>query len=137
MSPAMYGRYFYEPTKRIADHIHERGYFVDQHSCGKLNEIVGYIATYADIWEGQPMNDHIALKKAYGDKLAFTIGLDQDIAGNPNATEDELIKEVRRVVDTYGENGGMVLMSLGATPEGTATIMNEVFEYSRKKYSGN
>jgi hypothetical protein len=137
MSTAMYARYFYEPTKRIADHIRARGYFVDMHSCGKLNDIVGYIANYADLWEGQPMNDHVALKRLYGDRLAFTIGLDPKVAENPNATEAELVAEVRRAIDLYGENGGMVLMSLGATPDSTAVIMNEAFEYSKKKYKGN
>jgi hypothetical protein len=86
------------------------------------------------MWEGQPMNDHKTLKKTVGDRLAFTIHLDPAVAENPDATEGELVQEVRRSIDTYGENGGMVLFSMGATPAATEIIARETFDYSRKKF---
>jgi hypothetical protein len=80
------------------------------------------------------MNDHVALKKALGDRLAFTIHLDPAVTENPAATEAELVQAVRHAIDTYGENGGMVLFSMGATPEATNIIAQETFNYSRKKF---
>jgi hypothetical protein len=134
MSPEMYERIFFRPTKRIADHIHARGYYVNCHSCGKINDLVPYIAQFADMWEGQPMNDHKALKKKLGDRLAFTIHLDPAVAENPDATEGELVKAVRDSIDAYGYDGGMVMFSMGASPSATEIIAHETFEYSRKKF---
>jgi hypothetical protein len=134
MSPAMYENIFFEPTRRIADHIHSRGYFVNCHSCGKINDIVPYIAQFADVWEGQPMNDHRALKKQFGDKLAFTIQLDPAVVEKPGVTEAELVKAVRDAIDTYGYDGGMIMFSMGNDPFSTGIIARETFEYSRKKF---
>ncbi|GHU06732.1 hypothetical protein FACS1894151_00010 [Spirochaetia bacterium] len=134
MSPDMYARIFYEPTKRIADHIHARGLGVNQHSCGKLEGIVPYIANFADVWEGQNMNDKVMIKKKYGDRLAMTISPDPAVLQNPDSTEAEVVKAVRDSIDTYGEGGGMFMFGFGATPVITETVIRETFAYSRKKY---
>jgi len=130
----MYEKYFFLPTKRIADHIHKRGYFVNQHSCGKIEKLVPYIAQFADMWEGQEMNDKVAIKKRFGNKLVLTIGLDNDLVAKPDVTEGELVAHIRETIDTYGEDGGMVLFAFGVNQFTTDIIMNETFEYSRKKY---
>ncbi|MCL2125836.1 MAG: hypothetical protein FWH33_07595 [Oscillospiraceae bacterium] len=136
ISPAMWEHIFYRPTKRIADHIKGRGYYVNVHSCGKIDALVPYIATFADLWEGQSMNDHVALKKKCGDKLAFTIGIDPSVITNPDATDDQVIAAVRETIDTYGEGGGMVLMMpMGGSEHVTSLAITESFDYSRKKYS--
>ena len=136
ISPAMWERIFYRPTKRIADHIRKRGYYVNVHSCGKIDELAPYIATFADLWEGQSMNDIAALKKKLGDRLAFTIHLDPGIIMNPDATDEQVIQAVRGAIDTYGEGGGMVMMSArGCNERISSLIITETFEYSRKKYA--
>ena len=135
ISPKMWEQIFYKPTKRIADHIKSRGYYVNVHSCGKIDQLVPFIASFADLWEGQPMNDKIALKKEYGDQLAFTIGLDQAIVMNPGVSDDEVIRHVRETIDIYGEGGGMVMMTLTGDDRVTALVATETFEYSRKKYA--
>ncbi|MCL2045208.1 MAG: hypothetical protein FWG88_02325 [Oscillospiraceae bacterium] len=138
ISPTMWEQIFYGPTKRIADHIHSRGYYVNVHSCGKIEQLVPYIATFSDLWEGQRMNDHAALKKVVGNELAFTIGLDSSVLMNPDVSDDEVIKAVRDCIDTYGEGGGMVMTSSrGATERISTLLITETFEYSRKKYAGN
>ena len=137
ISPAMWEQIFYAPTKRIADHIKSRGYYVNCHSCGKIEALVPFIAEFADLWEGQPMNDHVMLKRKYGDKLAFTIGLDPYLLGDPDVTEDQLVKAVRDAIDTYGDGGGMVMMSMGTNDFVSSVIIRETFEYSRKKYAGH
>jgi hypothetical protein len=135
MSPDMYAKYFFEPTKRIADHIHSRGAYVNMHSCGKIDDIVPYIARFADMWEGQPMNDHAALKRKCGDRLAFTIHLDPKVVEKPDVTERELVAAVREAIDKYGEGGGMVMFTMGDSPFTTEIILRETFEYSRRKYA--
>ena len=137
ISPAMWESIFYRPTKRIADHIKSRGYYVNMHSCGKVEDLVHYIATFADLWEGQSMNDHVALKKKVGGQLAFTIGLDPKIVMNPDVTDDEIVGAVRASIDTYGEGGGMVMMTRGGNEHVTSLIITETYEYSRKKYANH
>ena len=83
------------------------------------------------------MNDLVSMKRLYGDKLAFTIHLDYNMLNDPNVTEDQIVKAVREAIDTYGEGGGMVLMSMGFNEFVASTIIRETFEYSRKKYAGN
>ena len=135
ISPKMWEQIFYEPTKRIADHIKSRGYYVNVHSCGKIDELVPFIASFADLWEGQPMNDHVALKRKVGGQLAFTIGLDPEITRDPDAPDDLVISAVHDAIDTYGEGGGMVMMSMGGSERVSSLIVTETFEYSRKKYA--
>jgi len=135
ISPAMWEHIFYKPTKRIADHIKSRGYYVNCHSCGKIEALVPLIATFADLWEGQSMNNHIELKQKVGDRLAFTIGLDPYLLNNPDVTEDQIVKAVRDAIDTYGEGGGMVMMSTGPNEFVASTVIRETFEYSRRKYA--
>ena len=137
VSPAMWEQIFYKPTKRIADHIKSRGYYVNVHSCGKIDTLVPFIATFADLWEGQAMNDHVALKKIYGDNLAFTIVLDPYLLNDPDVTEDQLVKAVRAAIDTYGEGGGMIMMSTGPNEFVASIVIRETFEYSRKKYAAH
>jgi len=137
ISPAMWERIFYQPTKRIADHIKSRGHYVNVHSCGKIETLVPFIATFADLWEGQSMNDKAALSRKYGDRLAFTVNLDQYLLNDPDVTEDQIVKAVRHAIDTVGENGGMIMASMGPNEFVASTVINETFAYSRKKYAGN
>jgi len=137
ISPAMWEHIFYKPTKRIADHIKSRGYYINCHSCGKIEALVPFIAEFADLWEGQSMNDHVDLKRRFGDKLAFTIALDPYLLNDPDVTESQLVKAVRTAIDTYGGGGGMVMMSTGPNEFVASTVIRETFEYSRKKYAGN
>ena len=135
ISPAMWKQIFYEPTKRIADHIKRRGYYVNCHSCGKIDQLVPFIADFADLWEGQYMNDHVAHKRDFGDRLAFTIAIDPARFSNPNITENEVAGIVRETIDAYGEGGGMVMMTKGPNSFVDEIITRETFEYSMKKYA--
>ena len=135
ISPSMWERYFYEPTKRIADHIKSRGYFVNCHSCGKIEALVPYIATFADLWEGQSMNDIAGLKHEFGDRLAFTIHLDPYLLNDPDVTEEQLVSAVRSAIDVYGDGGGMIMASTGPNEFVASIVIRETFEYSRKKYA--
>ena len=135
ISPVMWEQYFYEPTKRIADHIRKRGYYVNCHSCGKLETYAHFIASFADLWEAQSINDMVWLKKNFGDKLAFTIHLDPDLLSDPNVTEDQIVRAVREAIDTYGDGGGMIMASMGPNEFVASTVIRETLEYSRKKYA--
>ena len=135
VSPAMWEHIFYQPTKRIADHIKSRGCYVNCHSCGKIDPLVPFIASFADIWEGQSMNDRAALKRKCGSELAFSIDLDPYLVNDPDVTEDQLVSAVREAIDIYGDGVGMALMSAGPNEFVASIVIRETFEYSRKKYA--
>ena len=140
ISPKMWEEIFYGPTKRIADHIKKRGFYVNCHSCGKIDALAPYIATFSDLWEAQPMNDFAALKKQVGGQLAFSINYDPKIVLDPDVTNDQVIKVVRDTIDLLGEGGGLVITSaggMGASEHVASLIVTETYEYSRKKYAGN
>ena len=60
--------------KQVVDHCHEAGVFYSQHSCGKNELLVpAYIATGADSWGGQSINDMESLYGSYGDKIILSM----------------------------------------------------------------
>jgi len=88
--------------KRIVDYCHERGVFVDLHSCGKNETLVPVmIEAGVDLWIPQQINDCDMLIKTYGDKIM--IGMDPDViaAGTP---EEECKAMARRLVEKYIDN---------------------------------
>lgn len=121
-----------EPTKRLFDHIHSRDTFVVLHSCGNIKRFVPYMIDMgADFLQIQARaNDIPAYKKQYGDKIGF------EMMANPADTVEGAIEEVRKVVDTYGEGGGLFSTFISGNPEATWAGTMELFYYSREKYEG-
>jgi len=60
--------------KQVVDHCHEVGIFYSQHSCGKNEPLVpAYIATGADNWGSQSINDMESVYDSYGDKIILSM----------------------------------------------------------------
>ena len=88
----------------------------------------------------QPINDICAMKAQYPD-MSFMGGLDlQGVIDNPEATEEDLRKEVRRCVDAYSEGGRYVVFgvtlsmhdpSAYAPGKKMAILMEEALQYKR------
>ncbi len=111
MPPSVWREIIAPPTKRIYDTIHARGMLINQHSCGKIESIFGdMVEMGADMWNPcQPCNDLPALKKQYGDRIAFCGGIDsQFVLDRPGVTPDEVRAEVRRRIDEMGHGGGYI-----------------------------
>ena len=59
-------------VKEAVAKAHELGCYVELHCCGKVEPFVPlFIEEGMDSWMGQPINDKIAIKKQYGDKMIF------------------------------------------------------------------
>ena len=87
------------------------GILVNQHSCGKIEAIFGDIVGMgADMWNPcQPCNDLAALKREYGERIAFFGGLDsQFVLDRPGTTPDDIRREVRRRIDELASGGGYI-----------------------------
>jgi hypothetical protein len=121
--------------KRIVDHCHANGVFYDQHSCGKNEKLVpAYIASGADSWSGQTMNDKQWIYDNYGDKII--LGIEPDIPFdfmNPIPIDPaEAVASAKRFVAKFGPNYATkpVIPGFFGAPEFTDAL----YEESRKLF---
>lgn len=134
MSPEMYQKYIYPQMKRIVDFAHEKGKYINFHSCGKIETLIPQIAELQpDMWEAQPMNDLVRLRKTYGRQLPIQINMDK-ITQDPNATDQEIIDYVHTYVDTYAGDGGLLCQYRARDAHVNELIARELYEYSSAYY---
>ena len=120
------------------------GMIVEHHLCGKAEMLVpDIIETGATIWQAtQSMNDIVEIQKRYRDKLLIHGGWDSYGPHNfDGCTEEEVRTEVRRCIDTYGNDGHYTLfpIAMGDTEDPVIRtkrdwINDECRKYSEKKF---
>jgi hypothetical protein len=143
LPPEVWRRILKPHTRRIYDCIKGRGILVNQHSCGRIEAVVGdMVEMGADIWNPcQPCNDLARLKRAFGDRITFCGGLDsQFVLGRPGATPGEVRAEVRKRIDEMAVGGGYIAAPSHSVPYDPALIeaMNdEVETYGRRAYASS
>ena len=73
MSPDLWRQVIQPHTQRIYDAIHAHGAIVAQHSCGRIETLIGdMVEMGADLWDGQSeCNDMESLRARYGDRLVI------------------------------------------------------------------
>ncbi|MBI4856228.1 MAG: hypothetical protein HY818_05785 [Acetobacterium woodii] len=114
MSPTTFDQVFAPALKRIRDAAESNGMKFILHCCGREEVLLDnfYNAGVRRIEPCQPMNDLCAMKERHPD-MAFMGGLDlQKVIDNPDATEEDLRKEVRRCIDTYADGGRYVVFGV-------------------------
>lgn len=120
ISPEKWRRVIKPHTKRIYDCAKSLGIIIDQHSCGKIESVVGDIVEMgADCWDPcQPCNDLKALKEQYGDRFCFVGGVDsQFVLGSETSTVEDVIAEVKKRIDEMAlPNGGYIVGPSHAVP---------------------
>ncbi|MBR2461432.1 MAG: hypothetical protein IKB34_09415 [Clostridia bacterium] len=141
ISPDIWRRVIKPHTKRIYDCARSLGMIVNQHSCGKIEAVVGDLAEMgADCWNPcQPCNDLRALKKQYGDRICFIGGVDsQFVLDNASATADDVVAEVRKRIDEMAlPDGGYIIApshSVPYDPEKLDAMNRTIEEYGREIY---
>jgi len=119
--------------KQITDHIHSKGRRTLLHSCGHNEDrIQCYIDGGFDLWSPQPMNDIEALYDNYGDKIMLCVFQPETDLAERSVQEQR--EAARRFVDRFCQPGKPSLMSIGSYRSSTPAFLDEVYEYSRKKY---
>ena len=98
--------------QRIIDAAHELGLKFKTHCCGMmepfLEELMGMGIDALD--PVQPLNNVPAMLKKTVGKIGISGGLDvQHVVDDPDATEEDIRREVRRCIDEYGQNGGYMI----------------------------
>ena len=110
MSPEAWDEIIAPGEQRMFDLVHSYGKDVWIHSCGNIEKIIPRLVEMGiDVLNPiQPeAMDIAALKRDYGDRLAFWGGISTQQT-LPYGTPDELRAEARYVRDLMGEGGGYV-----------------------------
>ena len=127
-------------TKRIYDCMKNRGIIINQHSCGKIEEIFGdMVEMGANIYNPcQPCNDLKKLKQEFGNQITFEGGIDsQFVLAKSGVTEDEVRMEVRKRIDDLAGNGGYIAAPSHDVPYGKSILeamIDEISVYGSQKY---
>lgn len=89
--------------KEIAATIHECGMIYVHHADCICEPIVEDMAEVGiDIWQGViPQNDILSIQKRLDGKMALIGGVDGPAIDGPETTDEEIMAEVHRCIDTY------------------------------------
>lgn len=147
VSPDFFRRSIKPRFKKYVDLIHKMKSpeaKVKIHCCGSIEPILkDFIEIGIEIINPVQISakgmDPESLKKQYGDKLSFWGGIDTQhvlAKGNPA----EVKKEVERIINILGPNGGFVLASVhniqpDVLPENVETMFTHAKTYSQEFYN--
>ena len=137
-SPAMYGELLLPAHKLICDCFQSRGKPMILHSCGYAMDFMPqFIEAGFDCiqpLEVKAGNDLIALKKQYGDRLAFMGGIDVRAMCDPDPTVIE--REIATKIPIAKDSGGYIYHSDHSVPDNVSfqqyrRVMELVEQYGR------
>lgn len=133
MSPSTFEEVLLPHYKRMNDAIHAEGMYINFHSCGNVGvQLPNFIKAGFDFWEGQDTcNDKTALMEKYGSSLGQTSMFLPD----PSLTDEELIDEIRRKVDTLGATGRYIAWFGDMNMNRKVNGEEELYAYSREVLS--
>ena len=119
--------------KQLTDHIHAKGRRTLLHSCGhNADRIQCYIDGGFDLWAPQPMNDLEYLYDNFGDRILLCVTPSE--TDLPRRGEEDQRAAARAFVDRFCRPGKPSLLSMDAYRRATPAFLDEIYEYSRKKY---
>jgi len=135
-SPEMWRKFFKEPERRMVKRCQELGMHYMHHSCGYIEPIIGDLVEIGvESWHGgAPSNNLKKIKAEYGNKLIFAGCVDPQVTDTGKATEEEIRAEVRRVIDTLGKDGGLMVSSavmFSTVPGVDGIVDDECAKYGR------
>ena len=128
-------------TKRIYDCIHDCGAMVNQHSCGRIDEVFADVVEIGcDMWNPcQPCNDLAGMKRRFAGKITFIGAIDsQFVLDRPGVTTDEVRAEVRKRIDELADGGGYIAGPSHGVPydeEIIDAMYDEIETYGRAFYA--
>ena len=111
--------------KRVTESAHKYGMTMDFHSCGKVESLVPLmVAAGCDSWDGQPLNDKLAIAKQFGDKILVNVV--PEVA--PDASEEEVAAAIQKTLEDYKGLRFYFGRKMGMNPK----ITPMTYELSRK-----
>ena len=109
MHPDTWRAFFKEPFRRLYDYLHSQGVLVMHHAdsfCEPIAEDMAEIGI--DIWQGVlPTNDIAGLSRRLDGRMALMGGV-SSVIDREDSTEEEIRREMHRVLDSYGRLQGFI-----------------------------
>lgn len=116
-SIGMYRELLKPVQKRACDWAHSHGMKVELHSCGDIRpfvpELIEIGVDMLNPIEVKAGMDPVALKRQYGDRLAFHGGINAALYPQP----EKLYAEMRAVIPQMKKNGGYVISTDHSVPD--------------------
>lgn len=138
MSLPMWEQHLKPYHERINEVIHSHGARVIYHSDGSVAEAIpGLMDMGVDVLQALQFdaagNDPGTFKRLYGDRLCFQGGVSVQHT-LPFGTADEVVAEVRHLIEVLGRNGGYILgpshaVQAGTPPENIVALFDTAREY--------
>ena len=134
VSPALWRRFFFPRYQRIFRAVHDCGWFVWMHSCGKINKAIpGLIEAGVDVLNmQQPRANGIEeIGRQFAGRVTFETLCDIQ-ATLPRGNRAEITDEAEKLMRTWGTpEGGFILgdygdhVAIGAQPETKDFMLGE------------
>ncbi len=115
MSPDCYRSVIKPEQSRIIQAIRKTNMIAEQHTCGKCDAIIDDFVEMGveSFFPAQVLNDLKKIQNQYGNCLTIRGGFDsQGKAGSISASDEEVQKEARRMIDDYAEAGSYIAMPM-------------------------
>ena len=130
-SPATVREMIAPYLKRVCDSAHKYGMILDLHSCGKIEQLVPVmIECGVDSWNGQPMNDKLAVAKEHKGKIvvdALATNTGKDL------TDEELRASLTKYVNDYKGLSAYCVMDFMSPQH--PKMYETLYEISRKAFN--
>lgn len=136
MSPDIWRRLIKPHLKRVVEHVQSQGVIYEHHNCGHFLPIVDDMLEIG-IGATNPVhisNDLPNLKKKYGERMVMVGGLDIQMYGRPNTTEEDIRKNVRETFEIMAPGGGFIPMCAVAYSDHDEAITDEMIKCARNYY---
>ena len=123
LTKAQYEEFISPVHKEFNTAVRNAGALPVQHCCGRAETLIeDFIEEGAAAWSSvEPRNDIVGMLKKYGDKITLIGGFNtQGKCASLDATDEEMISELHRAMDTYGPYGSFIMgnhVVSGYTPE--------------------
>ena len=134
--PRIFERLIAPNLKKIVKAAHEGGAYFNMHSDGRIERYIPYmVEAGADMWNpAQTVNDVVAVKKEFGDRLVLNGAMDEPWTNDKNASEEKLRAFVRDKVNVLGKNGGFYANPSTFNGHNKAIMSDELRKYGRHFY---
>lgn len=98
----------YEPTRKIVEHVREKGCLFQLHSCGNINRFIPYMIDMGiDFMQVQRrVVDLPAVKQQYGWQIGLNAYAPEGLESDEVFPREVYLKKIRQTVELLAEGGG-------------------------------
>lgn len=141
IQPELWREFIKPQYAKAYGYVHDHGTIIMHHADSYAEQIAeDMVDIHIDIWQGiLPQNNIVAIQKKLNGRMALMGGIDAAIVDRPDATEEEIRAETRRVLETYCPQGHFIpCITYGGPgtlyPHADQFINDEIDRYNREVY---